>query len=86
MDYSSPETGRSILMLTFETVPWSIKVSGNLSPSHLLTQPTPGCLVVLVNQSKFVENGDSLRISGEATGTDSALWSLVQIFFNESVW
>jgi hypothetical protein len=86
VDYSSPETGRSILTLTFETVPWSIKVSGSLSPSHLLRQPAPGCLVVLVDQSEFVKYSSNLKILGEATGTGSAVWSLVQIFFNESIW
>jgi hypothetical protein len=86
VDYSSPETGRSLLTFTFETISWSIKVNGNLSPSHLLTQPTPGCLVVLVNQGEVVKYSGNLKIVGEATGTDSALWSLVQIFFNESVW
>jgi hypothetical protein len=85
VDYSSPETGSSHLKLTFETVSWSINVDGNLSPKHLQTQPTPGCLVVRVNQSKFVKYSGDLKFVGEAIGTDSALWSLVQMFFNESV-
>jgi hypothetical protein len=85
IDYSSPETGRTLLTLTFETVAWAIKVKGNLSPKHLLTQATPGCLIVRVDQSEFVKYSGDLKLVGEATGTDSALWSLVQIFFNESV-
>jgi hypothetical protein len=85
IDYSSKKTGRTFLALTFETVSWSIKTKGNLSPKHLLSQPAPGCLIVRVDQSEFVKYSGDLKIVGEATGTDTALWSLVQIFFDESV-
>jgi hypothetical protein len=71
--------------MTFETISWSIKVEGNLSPRLLLTQPTPDCLVVRVDQIEAVKYSGDLKIVGEAIATDSALWSLVQIFFNESV-
>jgi hypothetical protein len=85
IDYSSPETGGSHLTVTFETSSWSINVNANVSPKHLLTRPTPDCLMVRVNKSEFVKYSGDLKFVGKATGTDSALWSLVKMFFNESV-
>lgn len=85
VDYSSPNTGRTHLAMTCETISWSINVDADVSPKHLLAQPKPGCLIVRVNQSEFVKYSGDLKLTGKVTGTDSALWSLVQIFFDESV-
>lgn len=85
IDYSSKETGRSQLEVTFETISWTNKAKAYVTPNHLLTDPKTGCLIVRVKESEFVHYDGHLKFSGECTGTDPALWSLVQMFFNESV-
>jgi hypothetical protein len=85
IDFTSSQKRQAFITVTFKPSAWSIRVKADISPKYFLSDPKPGSLVVRVNQSEFVKYSGHLKFFGEVVGTDEAVWSLIQTFFNESV-
>lgn len=87
MTMQIPSSGRegSSLSFTFETNMWTAAADGYVAPEIVLNAPVSGCVSVTVTFCEFVKYSEYLKFKGIAVGTDTALWRLVQIFFDESI-
>ena len=85
LDHRITSDKSAFLELVFQTVRWSARVKGNVHPEILLDRPSKDCLSVRLKQCEAVKYNGHLKFYGETTGSDSAMYRLIQMFFDESV-
>jgi hypothetical protein len=85
LDHRNTSDKSASLEVVFQTVRWSAHVKGDVHPEMLLEKPSKDCLSVRLKQCEAVRYNGHLKFYGETTGSDSAMYRLIQMFFNESV-
>lgn len=68
----------------FNRTDWAVTINAYLPSSLLLESRIADCLTVVANEGSIRTIGNGISLEGNATGTPSALYKLVRIFFEES--
>ena len=84
-DFGSSPNGQSGLTVKVEPVSWKLDAAGFLAHDDILVAPTAGGLTLRVRSCEFDQFNNSLKLAGELIGPPGSLWSVIQNFFEESI-